>query len=234
MCYLVTMHKAQTAQAQPIPDLTREAALWNAGVGIVAGIDEAGRGALAGPVVAAAVVLPAYAEQEGIWRNVRDSKLLSSPARADLETEIKRDALAWAIGAGAAAEIDAIGVASATRLAMRRAIEALAVRPAHLLIDWVRLPQVNIAQTCWPKADQWSVSVAAASILAKVHRDRLMCALDATYPQYGFASNKGYGAPRHLDALQRRGPCPEHRRTFAPIAQSSALFDEWQRNEGIP
>lgn len=219
------MDRVQTARATQTPDLTREVALWRVGARIVAGIDEAGRGALAGPVVAAAVVVPTHAAQDGIWRLVHDSKLLSAQVRIDLEAEIKRNALAWAIGASDAAEIDAIGVASATRLAMSRAIEALAVRPAHLLIDWVRLPQINIAQTCWPKADQCSVSVAAASILAKVHRDRLMIAMDTAYPQYGFAANKGYGAPHHLAALQRFGPCPEHRRTFAPIAQTRTLFD---------
>ena len=210
---------------QPIPDLSREQALWRLGVRIVAGIDEAGRGALAGPVVAAAVVIPADAPLAGVWSRVRDSKLLSANARVAMEADIQQSALAWAVGAGSAEEIDSLGVASATRLAMVRAIESLAIRPGHLLIDWVKLPQISIAQTSWAKADQGCVSVAAASILAKVHRDRLLAALDGSYPVYGFAGNKGYGAPRHLAALTSYGPCPEHRRSFAPLAQRRTLFD---------
>ncbi len=189
------MSKRPLPPDRPAPDLTRERALWQAGIPFVAGIDEAGRGALAGPVIAAAVIVPAGADFAGVWRAVRDSKLLRAGVRTTLAAEIRQCAAAWAVGAGSAEEIDRLGVAVATRLAMRRAVEGLACAPGHLLVDWVKLPQINLPQTCWAKADQQSVSVAAASILAKVHRDDLMIELDAVYPAYGFARHKGYGAP---------------------------------------
>ncbi len=212
-------------RSQPVPDLSLEEALWRAGACALAGVDEAGRGALAGPVAAAAVIVPVQDVSAGVWGRVRDSKLLTARTRAELEPEIQEAAQAWAVGVSSAAEVDELGVASATRLAMARAVEALALRPDHLLIDWVRLPLLNIAQTSLPKADQRSVSVAAASILAKVHRDRLMVALDGDYPGYGFVANKGYGAPQHLAAIERLGPCPQHRLSFAPLAKRASLFD---------
>lgn len=213
------------AAAEHTPDLTREKALWAVGCHHVAGIDEAGRGALAGPVVAAAVVLPQYASVAGVWTQVRDSKLLSPKRRESLEADIRSQAAAWAVGRASAAEVDRSGVAAATRVAMTRAIHALDVEPSHLLIDWVRLPDVGIAQTSWAKADRHSVSVAAASILAKVHRDRLLMDIDPEYPAYGFYRHKGYGTARHLAALSEHGPCPEHRLSFAPVAQCRSLFD---------
>ncbi|MBW7882904.1 MAG: ribonuclease HII [Caldilineaceae bacterium] len=208
------------------PSFNVERGLWDAGFSHVAGIDEAGRGALAGPVVAAAVVVAPEDENAPVWRAVRDSKLLSPSQRAELEPQIQASALAWAIGTCEAAIIDRVGIAAATRLAMQQAIERLAVPPDHLLIDWVRLPQVNIHQYSQPKADQKMASVAAASILAKVHRDRLMIAMAGQFPQYGFAMHKGYGAAAHLAAIARHGPCPEHRHSFAPIARSPHLFDQ--------
>jgi len=207
------------------PDLQRERSLWAESIRHVAGIDEAGRGALAGPVVAGAVIVDPDDCSAPVWSAVRDSKMLSPAQRAALVPQIEAAALAWAVGVVDAATIDAIGIAPATRLAMTAAIEALAVRPEYLLIDWVRLPLVSIAQHSQPKADQSIASVAAASILAKVHRDRIMVELAERYPAYGFATHKGYGAAAHLAALAQWGPSPVHRHTFSPIAQPATLFD---------
>jgi ribonuclease HII len=208
------------------PTLQHEMRLWQAGMRFVAGIDEAGRGALAGPVAAAAVIVPPDAAFAGVWVQVRDSKLLSPIARTELAAAIRSAALSWGVGMASAEEIDAMGIAPATRLAMQRAVEALRPRPDYLLIDWVKLPQINIRQESRTKADRTIVSVAAASILAKVSRDEALIRLDRIYPDYGFASHKGYGAAAHLAALERCGPCPEHRHSFAPIARRPSLFDE--------
>jgi ribonuclease HII len=207
------------------PTLDREASLWQQGYTLVAGIDEAGRGALAGPVVAGAVVVPSGATLNGIWAQVRDSKLLKPAQRTSMAEVIRHEAAAVGIGIVSAAEIDRIGIAPATRLAMMQAIEGLMPVPEFLLIDWVRLPQCTIAQNSFAKADRLSVSVAAASILAKVARDSLMIQLAQEYPQYQFAANKGYGAPVHLAALGEHGPSPIHRYSFAPIAKKMPLFD---------
>ncbi len=207
------------------PTLDAEARLWAQGLRCVAGLDEAGRGALAGPVVAAAVVVPPDAGVAGVWSQVRDSKLLTPPRRAALAAEVTAAAWAWGVGVVTAAVIDRDGIAAATRQAMQEAVAALGERPEHLLIDWVRLPSLNIPQTCVAKADRHMVSVAAASILAKVTRDRLMVALDAAHPGYGFAGHKGYGTPAHLAALAQHGPCCEHRRSFAPVAHRATLLD---------
>lgn len=223
------------------PHLDHETELWRAGYRRIAGVDEAGRGALAGPVVAAAVVLPYAIPVEGVWAAVRDSKLLRAERRTELDTQIREQAAAWAVGIVPPAEIDRIGIAAATRAAMIQAIYALGDKgdtrdvlerdvpendtADYLLIDWVRLAQCPLPQRSFAKADQISVSVAAASILAKVTRDALMVELDGTYPAYGFASNKGYGAKTHLCALAEWGPCSMHRHSFAPIARRASLFD---------
>jgi ribonuclease HII len=211
--------------ASPAPSFDHERRLWEAGCRLVAGIDEAGRGALAGPVVAAAVIIDPTSAGLPLWRKLRDSKLLTPAQRAALAPQIRAAALAWAVAAVPACEIDILGVASATRRAMQAAVAALSPQPQHLLIDWVRLPLLNIPQFSCARADQDMVSVSAASILAKVHRDCLMVELDACYPLYGFARHKGYGAAAHLAALTSCGPCPEHRRSFAPLAQTPDLFD---------
>jgi ribonuclease HII len=203
---------------RPAPTLELERRLWAAGCRSVAGIDEAGRGALAGPVTAAAVVVSPARCDDAVWSAVRDSKLLAPGRRAELAPAIEAAALAWGVGWSSAAEIDRIGIAAATRQAMLAAIAALAVRPDYLLIDWVKLPAAGIPQHSQPKADRAIVSVAAASILAKVHRDRHMVALAADYPVYGFAGHKGYGAAAHLAAIHTHGPCAAHRCTFAPLA----------------
>ncbi len=212
------------AQKNPVndqnaPNLQREEALWKSGHIQVAGIDEAGRGALAGPVVAAALVLPVNTNLAGVWTQVRDSKLLTPKARESLEPAIQAGAQSWATGQATPAEIDRLGIAPATRLAMSRAIDSLACKPDHLLIDWVKLDEVDIPQTSWPKADRYCVSVAAASILAKVHRDRILCDLGREYPDYGLEKHKGYGTEAHRSALAKVGPCPEHRFTFRPVAE---------------
>lgn len=194
------------------PSWTLETQLWQRGYAPVAGIDEAGRGALAGPVVAAAVILPVgdYA--------FRDSKTLSAGARATLADEVKRCALAWGIGLATAQEIDSINVLQATHLAAKRALEDLGLAPSALVTDylWLNVPYPVIAVA---KGDSRSLQIAAASLLAKTHRDTLMQVYADNYPGYGFEKNKGYGAPLHLNALDKHGPCDLHRRSFRPVAQ---------------
>ncbi len=207
------------------PTLQIERALWACGFWRVAGVDEAGRGALAGPVVAAAVLVTPESGASPIWSSVRDSKLLSPAQRIQLADEIRQVAAAWAIGEVDAATIDAIGIAAATRKAMQEAIEALSPAADYLLLDWVRLPCVGLPQQAEARADRTMASVAAASILAKVHRDRLMQEYDRRYPEYRFAVHKGYGVAAHCAAIERFGPCPIHRRTFAPLARRATLFD---------
>jgi ribonuclease HII len=218
------MNAKQSHDASKAPTLDVERSLWVQGFRHIAGIDEAGRGALAGPVVAGAVIVAPECADAALWSSVRDSKLLSPAQRETLSSQIQAHAAAWSIGTVDAAEIDAIGIAAATRRAMQQAISALALCPDHLLIDWVRLPQTPIAQISRPKADRTMASVAAASIIAKVHRDQLMVALDKHFPQYGFAAHKGYGVAAHLATIAQIGPCPLHRHTFAPIARQPTLF----------
>lgn len=206
------------------PNLEHERRLWQAGYTAIAGLDEAGRGALAGPVVAGAVVLPVDARREGIWAEIRDSKTLSAARRQALIDAIHDAAAGWAVGEASAQEIDAIGIAPATRLAMQRAVEALPERPDYLLLDWVRLATVNLPQESFTKGDGRIVSIAAASILAKVHRDKLLVGMDQVYPLYGFAGHKGYGAASHMAALAAHGPCPEHRRSFSPLRTKTTLW----------
>lgn len=210
---------------QSVPTFARELEMRRQGYRLIAGVDEAGRGALAGPVAAAAVIAPVQANPSGIWADVRDSKQLRPAVRTALAASIRAEAIACAVGMASAAEIDQIGIAPATRQAMMRAIHALAPQADFLLIDWVRLPMLAVAQLSFARADALSVSVAAASILAKVARDEYMVQLDADYPGYGFAAHKGYGAAAHLAALQTLGSCPVHRHSFAPIARKPSLFD---------
>jgi ribonuclease HII len=198
------------------PTLDREYRLMHSGHALIAGIDEAGRGAWAGPVVAAAVILSL--PEVSTLREVNDSKQLSPRRRATLYQVIVDHCLAYGIGQGSTEEIDAIGILPATRLAMTRAIQALRPQPDALIIDAVRLPQVNKPQAVFNFADSISLSVAAASILAKVTRDRLLIDLDAQYPAYQFARHKGYGTRIHQAALQSVGPCQIHRRSFKPIS----------------
>ncbi len=199
------------------PDLTFEQALWSAGVSLVAGIDEAGRGAWAGPVSAGAVILPACADLLQLLCGVRDSKQMTPAQRATWAAQIRAVALAWGVGFASAAEIDELGIVPATRLAMQRAIACLAPAPQHLLVDAVRLPRIPLPQQPLIKGDARVLSIAAASVLAKTARDALMVEQDAVHPGYGLARHKGYGTALHRAALQRLGPSPIHRKTFAPI-----------------
>jgi ribonuclease HII len=204
------------------PTLDRELQLIESGHILVAGIDEAGRGAWAGPVVAAAVIL--NLPEASSLREVNDSKQLSPRQRDQLYQIVIDHCLAYGVGQGSVEEIDAIGILPATRLAMTRAVEALSPQPDALIIDAVRLPHVPKPQAVFNFADSISLSVAAASILAKVTRDRLMIELDAQYPAYRFARHKGYGTQIHQAALQSVGPCQIHRTSFKPI---SALLTAW-------
>jgi ribonuclease HII len=183
----------------------------------IAGIDEAGRGPLAGPVVAAAVILPIHVRLTG----VDDSKQLSEVERERLYPSILEKAVGVGIGLADAGEIDALNILEATRLAMRRAIDNLAPPPDYLLIDAVTLPAVRIPLRPIIKGDALSLSIAAASIIAKVTRDHLMAAYHETFPQYNFLSHKGYGTAEHLRMLSRFGPCSIHRRTFAPVREAA-------------
>ena len=176
----------------------------------ICGIDEAGRGPLAGPVVAGACILPL--DVEILYLN--DSKKLSEKKREVLFQEIREKALAWGVGIVSPERIDEINILQATFEAMGAAVEQMEVTPDLLLVDAVTIPQVKMKQVGIVKGDAKSVSIAAASILAKVTRDRLMVQYDEAYPQYGFAGHKGYGSQAHIEALKEHGPCPIHRRTF--------------------
>ncbi|MES2095127.1 MAG: ribonuclease HII [Pseudomonadota bacterium] len=185
----------------------------------VAGVDEAGRGPLAGPVVAAAVILP----PRGIPRGINDSKQVGAALRATLHDRLMNCATVG-VGIVEAPEIDTLNIYWATMKAMTLAVEALGCDPGHVLVDGNRLPRWNYRATAIVKGDTISLSIAAASIVAKHTRDTIMIAHADTYPHYGWHSNKGYGAPEHLRALQEHGPTPLHRRSFAPVAQTVLPF----------
>jgi len=185
-----------------------------------AGIDEAGRGPLAGPVFAAAVILDPGKRIRGL----KDSKVLLPERREELAVQIRARAIAWAVASADVAEIDALNILRATLLAMRRAVEALAIPPSEAIVDGNCCPALACPVYAIVKGDRDVASISAASILAKTARDALLVELDALYPNYGFAHNKGYGTPEHLAALDRYGPCPIHRRSFAPVAQINLPF----------
>jgi ribonuclease HII len=187
--------------------------------GLVAGVDEAGRGPLAGPVVAGAVILDPEQPIEGL----ADSKVLSPARRERLYDEIRARALCCAVGEASVDEIDAINILQATMLAMRRAVEGLRLKPAKVLVDGNRLPALRVPCEAIVKGDSLVQAISAASILAKVHRDRLCLQLDALHPGYGFATHKGYATADHLQALRRNGACIAHRRSFAPVREALGL-----------
>jgi ribonuclease HII len=192
--------------------LRYETEAWQGGAQRVAGVDEVGRGSLFGPVVAAAVILdPGYR-----IRGLRDSKLLLKERREELASRIRERALAWAVASVDSETIDRINIYQASRLAMRQAVAGLALVPDSLLVDALTLDWEG-SQRALIHGDARSASIAAASIVAKVERDRMMCEMDALYPQYGLASHKGYSTPVHLAALKEHGPSPLHRRSFAPV-----------------
>ncbi|MEW6403947.1 MAG: ribonuclease HII [Chloroflexota bacterium] len=198
------------------PDLTYEKKFWQSGCKLIAGLDEAGRGALAGPVTVAAVILPDdHPHLARILSGARDSKQMTPLARARLAPRIREIARAWGIGFASAEEIDSLGIVSATRLAALRALEAMQVIPDYLLTDFrLELPELDISQTALVKGDQRCLSIAAASILAKTSRDLFMCQLDEQYPQYGFAHHKGYGTLSHRELIMQLGQSSVHRKTF--------------------
>jgi len=193
-----------------------ERELWSRRVERVCGVDEVGVGPLAGPLVAGAVILPM---EIGI-RGVDDSKKLSAKVRARLAVEIREAAVAWAVGIVSAAEVDRLNPYGGALEAMRRAVVALAPAAQHILVDAREIPGVAVPQQSLVKGDSRSYSIAAASIVAKEYRDSLMRAADRAYPGYGFARHMGYGTQLHLAALDRLGPCPEHRLSFAPVRRA--------------
>ncbi|MDQ7971851.1 MAG: ribonuclease HII [Rhodocyclaceae bacterium] len=191
--------------------------VWDA-PGLLAGVDEAGRGPLAGPVVAAAVILD---DQKPI-RGLADSKTLTALQREKLHEQILAKALCCSIAQASVEEIDTHNILGATMLAMRRAVDGLRLKPAKVLVDGNRLPTLDVLAEAVVKGDALVKAISAASILAKVHRDRLCEQLHAEFPAYGFAGHKGYGTPEHLAALQVHGACVHHRRSFSPVAQALA------------
>jgi ribonuclease HII len=185
----------------------------------VAGLDEAGRGAWAGPVVAAVVLFSNEPDLEQTLFGVRDSKQMTAHHREHWAEIIREQAQAWGVGYAEHSEIDQLGIVPSTRLAMTRALTQLSIQPEHLLIDAVMLPEIEIPQSALIKGDQRSLSIAAASILAKTTRDFLMCQQDTCYPLYGFSRHKGYGTRYHQQALAENGPCPIHRLSYRPLRE---------------
>jgi len=211
------MIKFDRSLIPPSPDLTFEIPLCQQGW-IVAGLDEAGRGAWAGPVVAAVVILPPMTDILDRLSGVRDSKQLKPVERSRLAGIIQRET-SWGIGSSNNLEIDELGILPSTRLAMSRALQALFRPPDILLLDALFLPDESYPQVSLIKGDQRSLSIAAASILAKTARDDLMVQAGVDYDQYGFRAHKGYGTRKHLQAIQQYGPCPLHRCSFRPISE---------------
>ena len=209
-------HTDRMSRKASLPTMRYERELRAAGFSIVAGVDEVGRGPLAGPVCAAAAILPARFRHDVL----NDSKKLTESQREALYEELSaRDGVVWCVQLVEASEVDRINVLEACRLAMRRAVLGLAVRAHAALIDGLPVPDFPVHQLSLVKGDSLSFSIAAASVIAKVTRDRLMREWAAQYPAYGFDRHKGYGTRDHLAALRRHGPCPLHRRSFAPVAQ---------------
>lgn len=190
--------------------------------GLIAGVDEAGRGPLAGPVVAAAVILDDLKPIKGL----ADSKQLTARRREKLYDEIRAKALCCSIAQASVEEIDRLNILNATMLAMQRAVKGLRLKPAKVLVDGNRLPPLDVLAEAIVSGDALVPAISAASILAKVTRDRLLDELDQRHPAYGFARHKGYGTAQHLQALMAHGPLPEHRRSFAPVARAAAASQE--------
>jgi len=201
------------------PDLRYEKQLWEKGFRVIAGLDEAGRGAWAGPVTAAAVVLPNDERVCQLLAGVRDSKQMTPRQRQSWEGCIKSVSVTWAVACASEAEIDENGIVEATCMAMQRAIDELVYPPNHLLVDYIAIQDCSYPQLSLPKGDCQSLSIAAASVLAKTARDAFMASLDEQLPGYGFARHKGYGTPRHRAALRELGPAPVHRKSFRPISE---------------
>ncbi len=214
--------EAAKKEERRITKLTQfERELWDAGVEWVGGVDEVGMAPLAGPVITAAVILPRNARILG----VNDSKQLTHEEREELEPQIRAQAVAWAIGEASVEEIDRLNIYQAGLLALKRAVMALSPLPQHLLVDARRI-DVPMPQSPIIQGDAKSLTIGAASIVAKVHRDRLMSQLEEKFPGYGLASHKGYPTPEHLEALTRLGPCELHRRSFGPVQRALGIDAE--------
>ncbi len=198
------------------PTLARESALWAKGCRYVAGLDEVGRGPLAGPVVAAAVVLPHNAT---IIAGLRDSKQMTARQRDRVAGVIRDTALAWGVGAASPREIDRLNILGATALAMRRALSLLSQAPDHVLVDGKPFPELRCEHEAIIKGDATCLSIAAASVLAKQARDRIMVLLASRFPAFGWEQNMGYGTAEHLAAIEANGLTPHHRRSFGPVSQ---------------
>lgn len=213
------------------PTLEEEMALLSQGYSFVAGLDEAGRGCLAGPVVAAAVMLPLHEGMLTLLEGVRDSKQMTALARERLFTVIQQQALAIGVGIGSVELIDRCNILQATKQAMKDALVQLSPPPQALLLDALYLRDIALPQRSLIKGDARCLSIAAASVIAKVTRDRLMQQLHQEYPAYGFKQHKGYGTPEHLAALETHGATPHHRQSFAPVRALHGLFSaEEQRS----
>ncbi|WNG35435.1 ribonuclease HII [Archangium violaceum] len=211
------------AEGQRLRHLLRfETELWEQGHTHIAGVDEAGRGPLAGPVVAAAAILPKGWRLEGL----DDSKKIADEERRDeLAESIKRGAVAWAVGSADAEEIDRLNIRRASLLAMHRAVQGLGIQPDYVLLDAFTIPECTLPQRGIIKGDALSLSIAAASVLAKTTRDRMMRELDAQYPGYGLAEHKGYPTASHVQAIREKGVLPIHRRSFAPVREALGVSD---------
>lgn len=208
------------------PGLILEQAFWKQGLLLVAGVDEAGRGAWAGPVMAGAVILPNDPAISERLAGVRDSKQMTARERERMAVVIQEQSVCWAVDEASNQEIDQMGILRATQIAMMRALEQLTPAPQSLLVDFVRLKAVSLPQQSPSHGDTLSLSIAAASVLAKVTRDRWMCEqAEVLFPQYGFSRHKGYGTRIHAEALENYGCCSLHRKTFRPIARELRLFD---------
>lgn len=222
------MAKFDLSSLPPRPDFSFEASLWQQGCLQVAGIDEAGRGAWAGPVSAAVVIFPPQLNLYDALTGVRDSKQMSPAERLRWADAVRSLASAWSVGFASSAEIDTAGILPATRLAVQRALEQIPAPPQHLLVDYLVLPAVCLPQTPLVKGDARSLSIAAASILAKTARDARLVELEAEYPGYSFGRHKGYGTAAHQAALQRLGPCPQHRASFRPVVWAARMMHQGQ------
>ena len=214
------------AEGQRLRHLLRfECELWEQGHTHIAGVDEAGRGPLAGPVVAAAAILPKGWKLEGL----DDSKKIADEVRRDeLAEAIKRGAVAWAVGQADAEEIDRLNIRRASLLAMHRAVQGLGIQPDYVLLDAFTIPECTLPQRGIIKGDALSLSIAAASVLAKTTRDRLMRELDAQYPGYGLADHKGYPTAEHVQSLREKGVLPIHRRSFGPVREALGVCEPAQ------
>jgi ribonuclease HII len=209
-----------------MPSFIEEEQLAAEGYRLIAGVDEAGRGALAGPVVAAAVILPSSVDAAQL-DGVKDSKLISPAKRERLFHHIYELAISVGVGMAPHSLVDSLGIIRATRIAMKQAIEQLSPYPESLLIDYLRLPELKLPQKGITHGDNLCFSIACASIIAKVARDRIMVELDRDYPGYGLAQHKGYGTRQHVACLLRLGACPIHRRSFRPVMEiTQGLFNE--------